>query len=499
MKQGLVRFCAVLLICWLSVVPLATHASFISFVKSFFNIGSSLNSGLVGYWTFDGKNMTPKVMDSSGQENTGVLAGFTSTTTGVGRIGQALIFDGSDDKVTVGSSPLLTTTTFSLSAWIKLNNEALSIEREYIVFSQYNAGTGRTIFSADSRAANGNDAARFFIGGAGGIDVTTTTKVPENVWTHISVVSNAGVTQTYFNGVADGTGATATIIPESTGVQLGGNSLLSTSYFPGVIDDMRVYNRALSVAEINRLYTLGAGSKVGVVPQSGGSLAASLQSSLVGHWTFDGKNMTPKVMDSSGNSNNGTLASFTSTTTAIGRIGQGLNFDGVNDHVTVPYVAGLAPTAAVSFGTWVKFSDKTALNQKLFSKTESGGYQMSLNENSTCAASTLCAVVFVGGAYRTVTYAASNLSNNTWYHVFATYNGSTFVLYLNGVAVDTNSSFSGVVSYANSNTLCIGREAGAATCASDGSLLSGTLDDARVYSRGLRAEEVKRLYSFGAQ
>ena len=83
-----------------------------------------LESGLVGHWTFDGKDMISNVADVSGQGNHGALQGQTSTTTAIGVIGQALDFDGSDDYVNVGtvtggggggSTATIDTTTNTLS------------------------------------------------------------------------------------------------------------------------------------------------------------------------------------------------------------------------------------------------------------------------------------------------------------------------------------------------------------------------------------------------
>jgi len=78
-----------------------------------------LERGLVGHWTFDGKDMNPNARDRSGQGNHGNLTGFTSTTTAPGKIGQALDFDGNDNYVTMADSAVFDfgTGDFSISGW----------------------------------------------------------------------------------------------------------------------------------------------------------------------------------------------------------------------------------------------------------------------------------------------------------------------------------------------------------------------------------------------
>ena len=61
-----------------------------------------LNQGLVGWWTFDGKDVTDKVYDRSGQGNHGYFeGGATSSAKVAGKVGQGLQFDGTDDYVDV--------------------------------------------------------------------------------------------------------------------------------------------------------------------------------------------------------------------------------------------------------------------------------------------------------------------------------------------------------------------------------------------------------------
>lgn len=79
-----------------------------------------------------------------------------------------------------------------------------------------------------------------------------------------------------------------------------------------------------------------------------------VKNGLVGHWTFDGKNMTnATATDMSGNGNHGTLTNMTTRSSATqGKIGQALKFDGVDDSVLIPTLQNL--TSSASLAAWVK-------------------------------------------------------------------------------------------------------------------------------------------------
>ena len=214
---------------------------------------------------------------------------------------------------------------------------------------------------------------------------------------------------------------------------------------------------------------------------------------IVGWWPLN-EGVSTLAHDISVYENNGTLTNMDSATDWVaGKRGRALDFDGSNDYIQIPYSSSLAPTQYISFGTWFNSRDTTG-SQRVISKTETGGYQISLNENGVCSNSTLCAVAYIGGAYRALNYSLSNISTNTWYHVFATYDGATFKMYLNGQQINSL-SISGSIQYSTSNTLCIGSEPGAVCNA--GGYFKGKIDDVRIYNRALSATEVLGIYKSG--
>ncbi|MFA6494950.1 MAG: LamG-like jellyroll fold domain-containing protein [Candidatus Paceibacterota bacterium] len=200
----------------------------------FFN---DIEAGLIGYWKFDEATGTI-AYDSSGSGNSGTFYGsptrIASTTC---EAGSCLSFDGVGQRVNLGSVQTGTSTT--VSAWIKTTT---SFQRP--VFS--NRGSGLYF---------GVSSGRFFI-----YDNTATPSpgmssaiaVNDNNWHHIAWTSNGSVSLMYVDGVLNVTQNQSRA--SDTGVAYIAYDAPNNEYFPGSVDDVRVYNRALSASEISSLY-----------------------------------------------------------------------------------------------------------------------------------------------------------------------------------------------------------------------------------------------------
>jgi hypothetical protein len=148
----------------------------------------------------------------------------------------------------------------------------------------------------------------------------------------------------YVNGTQVGSAAVSGTLGSSTGpFRIGGNGIWR-EYFKGLIDEVRVYDHALSAAEIQadmqRAVSTGAG-QAGTAQPPG----------IVAAYNFD-EASGAAVNDSSGLGNNGTATG--GPTRVAGHSGGSLLFDGVDDVVTVPGTASLAPTSGLTVEAWVK-------------------------------------------------------------------------------------------------------------------------------------------------
>ncbi|MFC2174396.1 LamG-like jellyroll fold domain-containing protein [archaeon] len=188
--------------------------------------------------------------------------------------------------------------------------------------------------------------------------------------------------------------------------------------------------------------------------------------------------------DWSSSENDGTKIGTWTTGNTDTYTGGALNFGGSSEYVNIPYDASLAPDQ-LTVMAWFN-ADAFVNNQRIVSKTEGGGYQLSINE-AACPGE-VCMLVHTG-SYHVVSYAHSNLNTGQWHHMTGTYDGSTAKLYIDGVEVDSNSNPSGNIVYNANNPLCVGAEATSNSCGGGYQFL-GEVDEVRVYDTALTQREI---------
>ncbi|MCA2224220.1 LamG-like jellyroll fold domain-containing protein [Nonomuraea aurantiaca] len=199
------------------------------------------NPGLVAaYGMEEGTGTT--VGDSSGKNNTGAA---TDTTWANGKHGKALSFNGTSSWVTVNHSPSLKmTNALTLSAWVKPS----AVDGYRTVMGKDNATIdelGYGLYASNGSTPMGllaTDDAFSSVPGSGSLPVDT--------WSHLAVTYDGATAWLYLNGARVGQGlATGDLFDDGGAFHIGGNSIYG-EYFKGVIDEVRVYNRAQTAAQI---------------------------------------------------------------------------------------------------------------------------------------------------------------------------------------------------------------------------------------------------------
>ncbi len=217
-------------------------------------------AGLVAYWPFNEGSGTATA-DASGNGRHGTLVNGTGWTSD-----PALDFDGADDHVDVGAFDVAGS-ALTIAAWIQSRNLANCSSSDCRILSKATGTAEADHWFMLSTIAGGSSAVlRFRLK----TDGTTTTLIsggglPEDTWVHAAAVYDGSTMELFLNGVSVGStpksgGLSA---DPGVGVWIGGNPPLASSKpWDGLIDEVRIYDRALTAGEILALPPPGGSTEI---------------------------------------------------------------------------------------------------------------------------------------------------------------------------------------------------------------------------------------------
>jgi hypothetical protein len=228
----------------------ATLATVVSLVFFLFPGLSWAQVGLVAAYTFNEGTGTT-LFDSSGNGNNGTISGATWST--AGKFGNALVFNGTTAQVTVpDSTSLRLTTGMTLEAWVYPTKTPTGWRA--IIDKNIDGYYLMAASSVNNRPAVGGN----FV--AGNQNTVGPTALAANTWTHLASTFDGATVRLFVNGVQVASQAQSTQLAPTTGtLQIGADSYPAESFI-GRIDEVRVYNRALSAAEIQSDMNTAVGS-----------------------------------------------------------------------------------------------------------------------------------------------------------------------------------------------------------------------------------------------
>jgi hypothetical protein len=254
-----------------------------------------VSSGMVSWWSAEGN-----ANDVAGTNN-GTLVGGASFA--AGEVGQAFSFDGSSGYVSIPDSPSLDsfTTSITIELWLKVNQLTANSEWKGIVTK----GDSSWRLQGTTWAKS----VTFSLTGVNpNMDLMGSRNVNDGQWHHVAAVYDGTNMFLYVDGTLDvSQPATGSIVQDSYPVCLGENAQMSGRIFNGLIDEVSLYNRALTASEVQAIYAAGSGGKcplnspaiysqptnqmVAVGGTAIFSVLASGTPPLSYQWNFDGTNI----------------------------------------------------------------------------------------------------------------------------------------------------------------------------------------------------------------
>jgi len=394
----------------------------------------------VAYYPFDGN-----ANDASGNGNHGTAYGATLTQDRFGNPNRAYLFDGIDDYIyaPVNINPDVMPKV-TMTAWVKANDVA-SVRQ---VISTDNGGLDRTV-GIDNRLS-GTCCWSAFIGT--GL-LLGDRPVNPGEWVFLAVVydQDESTVKIYVNGDCDqGNGVLGAGYEY---IHIGSNPGYG-EYFNGVIDDVHIYNRVLSDAEILELYH---------------------EDGLVAYYPLEGN-----ANDISGNGYHGTVYGATLTQDRFGNPNRAYQFDGVNDYILAPVNINPDVMPKVTMTAWVKANDVASVRQVI--STDNGGLDRTVGIDNRLSG-TCCWSAFIGTG---LLLGDRPVNPGEWVFLAVVYDQdeSTVKIYVNGDCDQGNGVLGAGYEYIH-----IGSNP------SYGEYFNGVIDDVRIYNRALSEAEVQMLYS----
>jgi hypothetical protein len=405
-----------------------------------------------------------EVADSSGNGNDGTVSG--GATTGDGQVCRAGFFDGNDDYITIpNASALQVAGDLTISVWIYPTNIAGG-GRQSIVFKHYN--------NEYELIMEPNGQISFYHGDGSWEEIQEPTCiVTENTWNHVVVTRTMSDKKIrfYLNGVYQGfDDFTDTPVASNNPVLIGRRG--STSYyFEGRIDEVQIFNEALSPFHVHSLYTASRTCR--------DCLPDPVAAWYLDECSWDGT--IGEVADSSGNGLEGTA--YGGATTVSGQVCRAGQFDGVDDYVD------FGDDPRLDFGTgdftialWKKGYTHTG---RLVAKREAGssvlGYELVDRNNR------ISVLIGDGTTYYHQDVGQTNINDNQWHHYALVWDASSEVVtvYLDG-AQDGTATYSGIGNIDNSANLYLGRW-------TSGQYYQGVIDEVHIYDEALEGSDIQVL------
>ncbi len=449
--------------------------------KEIARLAVAIPDGLIAHYPMMGtsSDITPSGNDGS------QFGGVAVTNNAFGDINNAYSFDGNDGRVVISNSSQITAPpAITASLWVQFKNITVGSSPDYIQTLAAKASGGGAPDAQtewDLIYDTPNDALKFRVVDGTGIGATISWNFVKEFlhpddWYHIAVTWDSTAMRMYINGTAVASQTAGVPATMQSGIQLlrlgGSNAFVAGGRpFRGNLDDVKLYNRALSVAEVKALAT-----------QRGDNLALRLG---------DASGYDYSGFSSCGMPDGGSLQA-TPAKNQNGSTGMSYFFNGS----TTSYFNAGCNKKLMSMGNLEGFTVCTFVNPKKL-PANPGDFQALLDFRDMGTTQMVLAMRNQAGAQQIGLYgdnpvadifaeASHTLPLNSWSHICAHYskNPDTVRIYVNGTEMANQSPMP--VNLAYVMYVYPGKK-------DAGNYFQGRLSDIRIYEKALSQEQIVRL------
>ena len=483
-------------------------------------------SDLVSWW--DGDNVSGITAFDIQGPNDGTMFGGLGTATGL--VGSAFDFDGSNDYISVSNEANFDferNDSFTFITWIKTNKTTVGVLT--YLFGKWNISISPFpgyLFGINTQTDGSIQLTLVGVPSGALTVVKGSTKVNDGNWHHV-VYQNLGNdgSASDIRLYVDGSLETMTTIADTMGngsilhnfpLIIGSRRAASETHglrMDGLMDEIQVFDRALTALEIQLEYNASSAGKCkgpapapacgnGIVEagescDDGNTFSADGCSStcqietpvcavppsgLVSWWPLDetGGNITQDIQDGNDGTVNGPVY-------APGKAANGLDFDGVDDYVSVADSANLEPSQ-ITVDAWVKADSLSDIAAHVVDKLTFGsqGYALEIGPGGLASFE-----LHTSGSGTVAATGTTNiLGDGRFHHLAGTYDGSTVRIYVDGVP-EGSASASGPIIYSGTFDVTIGDN----NPSQVRRRLDGIIDEVEIYNRSLTTPEIEDIFN----
>ena len=408
------------------------------------------------------------------------------TSNSTGKFGKGAVFNGSNSQIS--TSGFASLSQVGVSMWVNMPD----VSQQAGLIARYDTNREFAIYMY-----SGTLTASIYYNGNNGnaTSITASSYMSNDTWHHIAYTANGSTApKLYIDGSEVGTpqytdSAKCAYYSSSENLDIGHFAGVASYNYEGKIDQVRVFDTALSASDVTTLYNETT-STVNTLQVLGGT-------SCVAAYTFEGNanDLSTNYNGTASNviyAYNGTASNVTYTT---GKFGKAAVFNGSNTVIDIENMRTVMNNNfAVSL--WVKTPSTFASSGypailSMYGYTGSGSaYGWDIEYNNSNKITFYWVSSYGVGNY----ILSSSLSTDTWYHVVAQKDSSSANLYING-QLDNDSTYGSAYGmyYNNFNRMTIGAKR--LNYGSTSGHISGMVDQIRLFTKQLNAGEISTLYN----